>query len=762
MPGMGRTLYVTVILIVSLNVCAQKEPRATHLTAQLSGQLQDSARVRVLTELALEYRINDTVKALQLLREASELAAVNSDMTGLGRCYETLGKIRYYHGNYRQAISDFEASKSFFKQADVPEKFANVLVDQGNAFLFLSRYDTALTKYDSARSVFADLEYVPGLVRSINNMGIIYKNFGRYQEALQAYNQVIELSLRKSDSLSLIDTYINIGVVHVKQGNYHKALENFSKSLYYARQTGNKKQETISLMNSGVVYNKLKEYEKALDHYQQALEVSEQMNDKVEISRCLTNIGTNYIPMGQYDLAESYIQRGLAIKKELGEKRSIANAYNFLGEIAYHRGNYRKAIELDMQAIQLKHEVNDPEGLARCFTSLGRTFLAAGALDEAYRYADSAMHYSMPIGAIEHITSAYFLQKEVMQQRGDFKQAYALYDLYKRYSDSLMNENKARAVKEIEFKYESRVLEEENERLKVQAQLDALLIERNRKIVFILIPAIILLVLAIVLLFTIQRRQKKFNAELTRKNKVITRQNMKLDDYNRTKDKILSVITHDIRGTIGNQMTALSVLAQDQFRDEEERNVVLSRLANSSALSLGMLENLALWTRLREGSLEYKPAAVNLSGLIDEVEHEFSRSVTSKELQWIAEKEDPLICLGDRRMIKNVLSNLVSNAIKFSYRGGEIHIAAGHSDNKVVVKITDRGTGMTEGEILNAGGNNLSKGRRGTENEKGSGLGLALVRSFLAFHESELLLESRDGEGTTVSFVLKPATGAGE
>lgn len=725
------------------------------ISGQLSAASEDSTRIRLLTELALEYKTSDTIRALAMLHEALNLAAGTSDVRGVGLCYEAMGRIRYFHGDYRKAIKDFEVAKSWLHASGLPAKYADVMVDQGNAHLFLSQYDIALSKYDSARRVFSELDHTAGLIRCLNNMGIIYKNYGRYREALDSYAKVVDLSLRDSDSISLTDTYINIGVVHVKQADYHTALENFSRSLYYARQTGNRKQESISLMNSGVIYNKLKEYGKALEHYQKALSVSTQMGDKVEISRCLTNIGTNYIPMGQYDLAETYIRRGLAIKHELGETRSIANAYNFLAEIEYYRENYPEAIELDLRAIGLKHEVNDPEGLARCFSNLGRTYLAAGKPEEAFRYADSSLFYGLSIGALEHITSAYFIQKEVMEKFGNYRKAFELYDLYKKYSDTLMNEYKARAAKEIEFRYESRVLEEENERLQVQAELDAVLIERNRKILITLIPAIILFALAVILLYTIQRRQKQYNAALTRQNQVITRQNIKLDEYNRTKDKILSVITHDIRGTIGNQLTALSVLARDEFRDEEERTIVLSRLANSAALSLGMLENLALWTRLREGSLEYTPKQVRLSSLVDEVVQDLSRFASSKEIRLQLENSDQVECNVDYLLMRNVLTNLVSNAIKYSRRGGEVTVSAQQQNSHVVVEITDKGIGMTEGELLQCSEGNFGKGRRGTENEKGSGLGLSLARSILGFHDSELRLESTAEEGTTASFSLR-------
>ncbi len=314
-PIMRIALYMNIMLLLSVLASGQEEKRREAISNQLAVTREDSARVRLLSELALEYKIRDTVQAMKILREAEELATSTSDDRGLGLCCEARGKIRYYYGYYEKAIRDFERSKTYYINADLPGKFAGVTVDQGNAHLFLSQYDIALSKYISARQVFEEMNHVSGLIRCLNNMGIIYKNYGKYREALDSYQKVIDLSLRNLDSISLADTYINIGVVYVRQGDYSNALENFNKSLYFARQTNNKKQESISLLNKGVIYYKLQEYEESLDHYMRALEVSSQMGDKVEISRCLTNIGTNYISLGQYDRAESYIvpARKLAI-----------------------------------------------------------------------------------------------------------------------------------------------------------------------------------------------------------------------------------------------------------------------------------------------------------------------------------------------------------------------------------------------------------------------------------------------------------------
>ncbi|MEX2370022.1 MAG: tetratricopeptide repeat protein [Bacteroidales bacterium] len=746
--------FMIVFSCISACISGQDPVRIQALEESLQGKIHDTVRIRLLTEIAKEYKVSDTVLAHELLTEAHRLSVSERYAEGLGMYYQTTGEIMYYHGKYPTAIKQFERARSQYLLAGETLKMAGATVDEGNAYLSQAQYTTGLEKYEIALKIFRKYESVNGITRCLNNMGIIYYHFGDYEKALETYQTAADLYMEIGDTLSISDLYMNMGVVYVLQGAYHTALENFNRALGYAKVTDNKKHQTICMMNSGVIYNKLHDYNKALEFYLAALEVAIDIGNKRETSKCLTNIGTNYISLGRYDLAESYINRGLAIKKELGDINAIANSYNFLAEVHYYRGEFKKAIEMDNMGITLQRDLQEPEGLARGFINLSKTYRALGHLDKSYKYADSALHNSMIIGALEYITSSYYLQKELMKDAGRYKLAVDLGELHKKFSDSLMNENKARAVKEIETRYKSQALEEENEHLRIQANMDTVLIERHRKITVYVILTICMFAAALILLVTNQRRQKQYNLAVEKKNQIITRQNVKLDTYNRTKDKILSVISHDLRGTIGNQLTALSVLAKEGFKDENERRLVFSRLANSATMSLELLENLALWTNIQEGLLHYQPSEGYLNKTIHDVLELFSESVKNKDLKLFNNITGEISCYYDHFMIRAVMKNLVSNSIKFSNRGGEIQVSVEVKEDLVHVSVSDKGVGLSQGEIAMLKSGRFSALRRGTDNEKGSGLGLSIVKTLLEHHRSTLNLKSNEESGITAAFQI--------
>jgi signal transduction histidine kinase len=400
--------------------------------------------------------------------------------------------------------------------------------------------------------------------------------------------------------------------------------------------------------------------------------------------------------------------------------------------------------------------LKDPEGLARGFSNISRTYFASGKTLLALQYADSSLKYGIPITALEHIVTAYDIKMQGLKKLKNFAKALEMSELFKLYSDSLMNERKILAVKGIEFKYQTIALEEENVYLRRQSETDAVLILRHKKIIISIAVAIAMFAIVILLLILIQRKQKHYNRSLEKKNNIITSQNRNLDTLNRTKDKMLSVISHDLRGTIGNQLTALSVLAREEFKDEEERKIVFTRLANSATLSLELLENLSIWTRIQEDRMDFQPEIGSLKTSVRNVLLLYKESLENKELtlQEMLEGSGEFSAYYDLNMIKNVLKNLLSNAIKFTPRGGEIKLILSSKENSIEVCVKDKGIGIEESDISMLNQNLQISKKRGTENEKGSGLGLQIVNTFLEHHKTRLIIFSAPNKGSSVSFEL--------
>jgi len=218
---------------------------------------------------------------------------------------------------------------------------------------------------------------------------------------------------------------------------------------------------------------------------------------------------------------------------------------------------------------------------------------------------------------------------------------------------------------------------------------------------------------------------------------------------------MMSIIAHDLRGTIGNQLTAIEVLHRIEGDDgvELDRKKLLGNLKHSASYSLELLENLLHWSRLKENESYFHPEEVTVKPLILNCIALFDETAKKKNLSFQLEIEESLITMADRIMMETIFRNLISNAIKFSNSGCEITISAKRIDHSIVFKVSDQGIGMTEEQIEKIT-NNGGFTRRGTANEKGAGIGLTLVREFTSIHKGVLNIASKPNEGSSFEVII--------
>jgi signal transduction histidine kinase len=320
---------------------------------------------------------------------------------------------------------------------------------------------------------------------------------------------------------------------------------------------------------------------------------------------------------------------------------------------------------------------------------------------------------------------------------------------------SLMEKATAKLAMEMEFRMHSNMLQQENENLQIQSNLDQLLVKRRTYTFYFILGIASVLLLTLILVLYYMRHHRRTSRKLEEKNLVITKQNLKLDQLNKTKDRMMSIIAHDLRGTIGNQLTAVEVLT----RIEEDQNVEIDRqsllgnLKNSASYSLELLENLLHWTRLEEGASKYHPEEVKLNMLVNNCLSLYSESARAKDLSLLKDMKETVICYMDKIMMETIFRNLISNAIKFSNPGGTVTVGLRKNGGMVHFWVSDQGIGMSEAEKQKLFQNELNS-RRGTANEKGAGMGLTLVQEFTKIHNGELLITSETGKGSTFEITI--------
>ncbi len=249
------------------------------------------------------------------------------------------------------------------------------------------------------------------------------------------------------------------------------------------------------------------------------------------------------------------------------------------------------------------------------------------------------------------------------------------------------------------------------------------------------------------------------NTERTLAVKKLKESETELKKSNALKDKFLSIIAHDLKSPIGsfNMLTDSLYKDYDNFEDAEKKEYI-ELMRDSSKNLVNLIENLLQWARSQRGEIAFNPAEVHLDFICNNVTNTLSLAASSKRIE-IDNKLEPCVSINaDVNMLTTIFRNLMSNSIKFTKEGGKITISSENikEDGKEFVKICIADTGVGMNDELSSKLFKLasSVSMPGTNNEKGTGLGLILCKEFVVKHGGRIWVESKEGEGSQFYFTL--------
>lgn len=224
---------------------------------------------------------------------------------------------------------------------------------------------------------------------------------------------------------------------------------------------------------------------------------------------------------------------------------------------------------------------------------------------------------------------------------------------------------------------------------------------------------------------------------------------------NESKDKIFSVISHDLRGPVGNiqLLSDLVIQNKSQYSQEEILNYV-AKIGETSGSTFSILENLLMWARSQRKSIDFAPSEQAINYAIKDNIILLTDTAAKKEITIQNNIADYLTAFYDINLISSVVRNLIANAIKFTPKGGKITINARTEDKFQLVSITDTGVGISAERIAKIFDKTSYETTYGTNNEKGSGVGLKLCIDFVEKNGGKIWVESVEGSGSKFCFTL--------
>lgn len=255
----------------------------------------------------------------------------------------------------------------------------------------------------------------------------------------------------------------------------------------------------------------------------------------------------------------------------------------------------------------------------------------------------------------------------------------------------------------------------------------------------------------------------KANAQLLEKQDLIQKQAKKLEETNEelstlnfTKDRFFSILAHDLRNPFNtvSGFSELLLLNLERYTPEKIRHYI-EVIHKTSQNTYLLFNNLLDWSRSQSGRIQFNPVNINLHEILEDILVLLSSQASQKNIEISCHVGPDITVLADENMLKTVMRNLISNAIKFTHSGGGVTIKASQKDEMVIIEVIDTGIGISPEKIDILFRIDVNFHEQGTNNENGTGLGLMLCKEFIEKNGGKIWVESLVGKGSTFAFTLK-------
>lgn len=600
------------------------------------------------------------------------------------------------------------------------------------------------------------------LAKGNESLGVWLISNGEYSTAIQFLNTSLKQFQELEDSESVAYLYSSLGYAHLSAYETNKAISYYLKSLKLFREQNDENGVSELYNEIGNLFYTQKNYDEAKCYFEDGLAIKEQIQDSIGIATIYTNLGNVVSEQKNYELGLSYYRKSIAISEALNDDYGLAVNYNNIGDSYVRLEEFEKSQEYFQKAQELVQNIHYPELRAVIYLSRAEAYLLDGKYYSAIRQAEKSLGISESIHNLEYQAENYKFLAESYSKLEDYEKAN---EQYRKYDAINIRLEAIEDRREISLFNTLNELEESYFTINNLSAENELVLSKyltEKKISYALIVAIVIFSGLCIVLINQQSSKKQAYNLLEYKNFLIEKMNEEnsnqkkdLEELNNTKDKFFSIIGHDLKNPF-NSIQGFSELLIENFEDydKEKQLKFLKIIKDSSVRATSLLNNLLLWANNQSGNIQFAPKKIQLINQVADVVTLLKIQAANKEIEIITNIDPEVNVLADDNMLNTILRNLISNAIKFTDKGGQVSIFARVDKDMATVFVKDTGMGISK-EFKNRLFNIQDKSTSvGTNNEQGSGLGLILCQDFVQQNGGELLVESKLNEGSTFYFTV--------
>jgi two-component system, sensor histidine kinase PdtaS len=667
-------------------------------------------------------------------------------------------------GNYYSTAAEFDSSLYYYTLSRSEAAEAGLIHEEvvalekiAGCYLELQQKDSALKSMQTALQISTAANSTEDIAFALQELGIYHVEERDSESALKYFNEEIKYDTLLHDSSSLADCYSNIATVYYQRSDYPRSKRSYRKALEIAERLGNDTDLATYNLNLGIVFREQGSYDTALYHLLKAAPVFEKIRLSKELGSCynsignvyikteepqkaieyhtralhlrdsignkkgsagsLTNLAVAYILLEQYDTAISYLERSLMIKYALRDTQLIATSIDLVGEAYYCKKDYVNAEAQYKEALELKAVAGDPKSIAITLNKLALLYHDWGKDMEALNYLREARVQLERIGAKDELMESYKIISDVFVTQGNSDSALHYIDLYVAMKDSVLNEDKQRAVTEMEVKYETETKEQEIALLTERNRAEQATVARQHTFIYSLVVVAALL---IVFVFIVVRSRRL----ALRQSKVIIEQKQTIIDQ---KQAMMGELHHRIKNNL-QVLSSLLELQQSRITDPamtELMQAIDQRLTAMLLIHQGLYgDDIGSQVNMRN----YIDALI--SNLCQSYGYSANDLAITKDISPIEMDADKALSLGF------ICNEVISNWFKYALKkkdNAALHIEF----TGTRLRFSDNGPGIP----------------REKHTDHNSSFGLRLIKLFSQQLKATLAVES-DERGTTITLEI--------
>lgn len=641
----------------------------------------------------------------------------------------------------------------------------------------------ALQHAENALHVAMKLESKSSISKVLTDIGYIHWRLGNYSQAIDKIDEAKRICYDLNDMLCIARASNILGAIYQDKGFYNKALKHLFLALSIFEEIDSISRTAAIFNNIALIYQDKSDLEKAEEFHKRSLNIKKAFKNERGIAFSLNNLGSISKQRGNYHEALVLFDSSLVIRRKYNDTRGIANTQQNIGYLYIKKGQPEEALRILNNTRELYEQLEDPAEKARIDNLLAKAYYMMGSFAQAKHFFKQSLEAANRIGLPVLVIKNYSGMSDLAVAEFNYQEATKYLQKQLVLTDSLYDAESRQRILDLQMIYDRESEAREIDIILKDNQITKLNIEKQKLVRNFLLVFITLI--TIMLLITIYRYSeykktnkllqdqkneilqynqmlKNLNKGLLAKqekveelNKKLVESEKNLIEINKTKDHFFSIISHDLRSPFASIVSFSRIIKRDIDNLSKEELQELTNELDKSVIKINnLLDNLLQWSRSQTGKIRYKPNYFNLKEIITDNLNLFSSNAKDKNIELKEYVDEGIEAWADIDMCDTIIRNLLSNALKYTHSKGKIGIGASVAGDMVEVSVTDTGIGISESDQEKLFRIDKLHSTFGTNDEKGSGLGLLLCKEFVEKQGGKMSLTSSPGKGSTFSFTI--------